>query len=354
MDTVTQPLARNTNIEFDEPPGLGSIAIVNFALAIATLGIYSFWGKTNVRKHIWQSIVLDQSRFHYHGTGGELFKGALIISFLVVLPLSLLSVATDLYLAGTPVWLFTAKGFLGLIVLYLIQVGIYRARNYRLSRTSWRGVRGAMAGSSFAYGFYALGMTLLGFLSLGLAMPWTRMKVQSRLVRETEFGDRRFGFTEQVGPLYRVAASNIAIFLVVSIAFGGISWLLIALKPATAPASPLWAFSIFVLVPLILILALRYLAREWKHFTGCTSLGGLRLDLDATTGSYIALTLKNLVIVIFTLGIAAPFAFRNVARYGVRRLTIHGDMAQEAIAQSPRDRQKYGEGLASVFDVDAF
>lgn len=44
-------------------------------LSILTLGIYSFWGKTYLRKYVVHSFQIDRDRLEYIGTGKELFLG---------------------------------------------------------------------------------------------------------------------------------------------------------------------------------------------------------------------------------------------------------------------------------------
>src|SRR5918999_4430018 len=56
---------------------LFGLLIVNALLTIVTLGIYSFWAKNKVREFHYSHTELDGDRFAYHGTGGELFSGAL-------------------------------------------------------------------------------------------------------------------------------------------------------------------------------------------------------------------------------------------------------------------------------------
>jgi len=58
--------------------GLFKIMLINWILTLLTLGIYSFWGKTKVRRYLCEQSSFAGDRFYYHGTGGELFKGALI------------------------------------------------------------------------------------------------------------------------------------------------------------------------------------------------------------------------------------------------------------------------------------
>ena len=53
--------------------GLFKIMLINWVLTFFTIGIYYFWGKTKVRRYLWEQSSFAGDRFHYHGTGGELF-----------------------------------------------------------------------------------------------------------------------------------------------------------------------------------------------------------------------------------------------------------------------------------------
>jgi len=56
---------------------LFGLVILNAILTIVTIGIYSFWAKNRVREFHYGHTELDGDPFAYHGTGGELFSGAL-------------------------------------------------------------------------------------------------------------------------------------------------------------------------------------------------------------------------------------------------------------------------------------
>ena len=60
-----------------------------FFLKIITLGIYHFWGKTEVRKRLWNHVRVNSEPLEYTGTGMELFLGFLIVMLVVFLPLFL-------------------------------------------------------------------------------------------------------------------------------------------------------------------------------------------------------------------------------------------------------------------------
>ena len=72
-------------ISWVHPPGgfLG-LSVLNGLLRILTLGVYHFWGKTEVRQRMWSAVRIDNEPLEYRGTGGELFRGFLIV-FVIIL-----------------------------------------------------------------------------------------------------------------------------------------------------------------------------------------------------------------------------------------------------------------------------
>src|SRR4051794_10765484 len=51
-------------------------------LALITLGIYRFWGRTRVRRYVWSRISVGGDRLGYTGTGREMFLGFLRVALL--------------------------------------------------------------------------------------------------------------------------------------------------------------------------------------------------------------------------------------------------------------------------------
>jgi uncharacterized membrane protein YjgN (DUF898 family) len=94
-----------------------------------------------------------------------------------------------------------------------------------------------------------------------------------------------------------------------------------------------------------------YVAREIAIFASYTTLDQARFQIDATGGSLIWLILGNLLLIIFTLGIATPFAQQRLVRYFCDRITVHGTVNINAIMQSRELVGRTGEGLADAFDV---
>src|ERR1043166_7294199 len=123
------------------PGGFAGLSFLNGVLRILTLGVYHFWGKTEVRQRIWSAVRIDGEPLDYRGTGAELFRGFLIVFCLILLPMLAWGLAAVLFLSPESVWrriyeigFYTLPGALP-------GIGIHRARRYRLSRTRWRGLR---------------------------------------------------------------------------------------------------------------------------------------------------------------------------------------------------------------------
>ena len=81
--------AERVALTWMQQSGLIGLSIVNFLLRIVTLGIYHFWGKTEVRRRIWSAVRLNGEPLEYTGTGKELFLGFLVVLAVVFLPITL-------------------------------------------------------------------------------------------------------------------------------------------------------------------------------------------------------------------------------------------------------------------------
>jgi uncharacterized membrane protein YjgN (DUF898 family) len=97
-----------------------------------------------------------------------------------------------------------------------------------------------------------------------------------------------------------------------------------------------------------------YTAREMAMFAKYTKLGSVQFRLNATAPSIIGLAVGNLLLWLFTLGIAAPFIQQRLIRYFCDRITVEGRIDVDSILQSRAPLEKTGEGLADAFDVGGF
>lgn len=351
----TAGAGESVEIGWNEPQGVIGLSFKIFFLRIITLGIYHFWGKTRVRRVLWQAIRMNDQPFEYTGTGKELFLGFLITIFLVFTPLVLIIVGAMLVLGQNNPLAIIIMAAVYIFFFYLIGVAIYRARRYRLSRTRWRGIRGTMTGSPWAFAWTHFWTALMLPLSLGWAFPWRRVKLNKILTDETRFGDRNLEFSGTTRPLYK----PFAVLWIGSIIFyGAIGGLSAYIASQGSAANTSLALLIIPLVLLFIIgfiiASVWYAAKEMNYFAACTRFDQAGFRLKATTGSLIGLSLMNLLILIISLGIAMPVIQVRVVRYFISRLDMIGTVDFASIGQAKDQMDKTGEGLAEAFDIDMF
>jgi uncharacterized membrane protein YjgN (DUF898 family) len=348
-------------------PGLLRLTLTNFLLNILTLFVYRFWAKTRVRRHVWSCVHINGEPLEYTGTGKELFTGALIVLLLFILPLALVAVGTSLWL-GPHHPAAGALQFAGtLLVLLLTGLAVYRARRYRLSRTMWRGIRGALTGSGVTYSLIYFGSFLLKGLTLGWSTPAMNTELQKRIVSNMYFGDAAFGFRGSAGPLY--PAYTLSWFGVVFLgilmigAAAAFYWALLMglFRDVSQTYRSDWAVSLVALGVGALIVYVVYLAawsiyqaKEYRAFAAYTSFGRAKFKLDAQAASLFGLWLGNLLIIVLTIGIFWPFVLQRNFRYFCNRLKVEGGVPLASIKQSKQPMLKRGEGLAEAFDIDGF
>jgi len=351
-------------ISWVHPPGgfLG-LSILNGVLRILTLGVYHFWGKTEVRQRIWSAVRIDGEPLDYRGTGGELFRGFLIVFFLILLPLVVASFASSLlFAANSPEQGLYNLGFWGVVFL-LSGIGIHRARRYRLSRTRWRGIRAGLSGRSWSFAWLYLWTMLLIPFTLGWIVPWRTVRLQKALFDDTRFGDKAFTFSGRAGPLYKrfwlvwfsaivlAICTLVAIFAIIGFNMqGGVP------RPArlTGATGAMSAGVVFLALFVFAIIRAWYTTRVLNYFASQTQFQGTAFTLAARVGSFIWLTASNYLIRILSLGFLSPIAEARSMRYIVDRLAIDGPVVWNEIGQNPDALLKSGEGLAEAFNVDAF
>jgi len=358
--------------------GLAGLGFINLLLTVITLGIYQFWAKTEVRRRITSSIRVNGEPVEYTGTGLELFLGFLIVFGVLLVPFLIITVAAQITL-GRMAGLALLPVYL--VVWYLYGVAVYRARRYRRSRLRWRGVRGAVTGSSFGYAWHYLWTTIVGALAYGWLTPWRDNMLHRILIRDTRFGDRSFQYTGKAGPLYPSYSLAWVGSIVLLLLFGGLAFGLLwpmsqPLRDAAAlgvdaqgkfdPQSPIWkeqapligqlvsiGVALFMLYALFAgVLWSLFHAREYRYFSSMTSLEGLTFHLDVKGWNLFWLFFSNTLMSIMTFTILSPVAEARVSRYFIRRLSATGSIDFATIQQSQMRLSRTGEGLAEALDVE--
>lgn len=355
------PSGSAPRIDWVAPPqSWVGLSLLNTALRILTLGLYHFWGKTEVRQRIWSAVRVNGEPLEYRGTGGELLRGFLVVFFLILLPISIIGFVVPFAVKGHP----AAEGSYNIgawvFLLTLTGVGVHRARRYRLSRTTFRGIRGGLAGRSRGFAWTYFWTMALVPLTLGWLYPYRSLVLYRELTNASRFGDTPFEFHGKSSALYRrfwlVWVGGIALLIgvgaVIASAVGPdpkvTAQAMTGAKVARIIGALFGAYFLFGL------LYAWYAAGRLNYFAAHTKLAGASFKLRATVPSLIWLTASNFVLRFLTLGILSPVAEARSMRYIVERLSIEGEIPWDRISQNPDQLLKRGEGLAEALNVDAF
>jgi uncharacterized membrane protein YjgN (DUF898 family) len=293
---------------------LFGIYVVTIFLTLVTFGIYSFWGRTRIRSYLFGQTEIEGDRFAYHGTGKELLIGTMKAGLLFMVPMLLLNVVPNLEL---DMWITIGAILLAYALIFvLIPVAIVGARRYRLSRTSWRGIRFSFRGRALDFMKIFLKGALLTGITFGFYYPIFVIRRQAFLVPHSYFGSQRFGFDGRPRELL-----NLYLLL----------WLL-------------W-------LPTLGLYWFWFQARRQRYMWAHTTFGAARFQSTVTGGALFGLHVVNLLLLLVTLGFALSWVTVRTMRFTFRYLTLVGPVDLDTIAQEAQFSSATGEGLAGWLDT---
>ncbi len=360
--TSTRPIEHHGRVS-----ELLSITLANLFFKVITLGVHHFWAKSRVRRYLWSRTTISGDAFEYTGKGGELAKGFLL-SLPWLIPLA----------AGWGVVVYFTKyrepllpevglleNVLYIYLLFLIGFGRYSARKYIYSHTRWRGIRLGLSGTAKGHAYKVLGLNLLVGLSFGIYFPYMRNDLAANFINNTWIGDKRLNYPFKQHSLVRrywgMVGLSVATGFFIMIA-GMVSALMymgsgLVLDPDLDPATMdrwnpviIFGLGISLYVPLALVW-FWYRAGEVRTFINNTTMEGTRFSTDFKTSQYVWLRATNFAAVLFTLGLAFPWAAIRTARYFSRHIRVETSLDLDTIGQSSEAVLKEGEGLAEVLDL---
>ena len=320
------------------------IWIVNLALTIVTVGIYSAWAKVRRLKYLHGHTVLAGSAFGYHADPVKILKGRAI----GVLFLLAYVVAGQAH----PVAGAVAGLVLGLAMPWLV----VKSLKFRLRMTSWRGLRFDFDEDfAAAYRVY-LGWGALALLSLGLLMPQFVRKLNRFTVEHSAYGATWFACDPPLRAIYMAALRALLFALGAGAVLALLLGVSIGMSAGTRAApSPLWQ-----LAPLLMVLVM-YLggfaifnAGVLNAVYGSTTLGPHRLHSQLRSMRLAWLYLSNVVAIVTSLGLLVPWATIRVLQYRLDtlRLTVVGSLDDFVAQQGDSMPGATGEEIAEIFDVD--
>ena len=338
------------------------IALPNLLLTIVTLGIYRFWATTRERRYLWSHTRFVDERIEWTGTGKELFFGFLFVLLLFAIPVfGIQFLAQALILRGYEV----AGAILGVLpllaIFYLTGVARFRALRYRLSRTRWRGIRGGSNDQGLTYGLSYMWKTLVGYIPLGLLIPWSMTNLWNERWSKMSFGPYEFEAYADSGNVFArflLFYLSPIIFIVGGVIAGATGALAgYGIGGEDGAGIGVIGAAIFLVLFFYLglgLIAVAFYAKFYREVVGSTRWKDLHFSFEASSMDWVKLLIGDALIVVFTLGLGFVFLSYRHWKFLIVHLEAGGDILLDELTQSTTKTAKHGEGLLDAFDIGAF
>lgn len=298
---------------------LFKIYIVNWLLTIVTLGMYYPWAKATLLKYNYQHTFFDGSPFQFHGTGLEIFKGFIKVVIYVVV---IYAVIFGLQMTGNIGYLNLALLIIYLLTFILIPFAIHGSIRYRSSRSSWRGIHFGYRGELMPLVKLYLTGLFLTIFSFGIYGAWFVNDLRKYIIGNGRFGNIKFDYTGNGSAYFWL---NIKGFFLTVFTFGiyGFWW-------------AMDQFNFFV---------------ENVY----AEQNGNRLPIRSTAkgSDFLLLTLVNMLLIMFTLGLALPWVIVRTMKFFMSNIWVQGEFDGNSLIQTEESyKDATGEDMADYLDLN--
>jgi uncharacterized membrane protein YjgN (DUF898 family) len=311
---------------------LFKIWITNLLLTILTLGIYYPWGRANMRKYLYSSTYLGDHSFEFSGTGKQMFIGLLkFLAITIVFMLGLIAIYAfvipgNILEIAAPIFNFVA------IVIFapVLALFIHGSCRYRMSKTSYRGIRFGYRGDKKNLVISVLKYAGLTLVTFGIYYAWLVNNVRKYIYSNTRFGNIKLDFN---GKGFDYFVKLVGGTFLYAITFG--------------------------------IYYFWFKTKLFNFLYGNMSFSvneqSLKVKTSATAGKYFYLMVGNFLITLFTLGLGYPFTKVRTMRFICDNIELYGDIDLDKVLQT---EENYSDALGDAeadlgdsgdfFDLDIF
>lgn len=293
-----------------------SIIIVNWLLTIITLGFYYPWAKARKLQFLYGETALNGDSFAFHGTGKEMFKG-------FIKALCIIGILYALFF----LFLYMKSPIIGIVILYfgilgLLPFAIHGSYRYRMSRTSWRGIRFGYRGDRKEFSLNFFKWLLYTILTLGIYGCWMSINMRNYILRNIRFGDVEFNSDGDGGDYFML---NIKGYFLSIITLGiYIFW---------------WQKDLFEYY-----INNVTLSKEDKE---------IRLNSTVTGSGFFKLAVTNLLIIIGTIGLGYAWVVTRTMKYIFENIEMEGNIDLNLLLQTESNyKDATGEDIGDFLNLD--
>ena len=292
------------------------ILIVNWLLTVITLGIYYAWGRAKKLRYIYSNTNLNKERFHFTGTGLEMFLGLIKVIGLYIVFVIVFQVISYYYpLIGLL--------FFYCVIVAIIPYSIHASLRYKMSRTSYRGIRFGYRGKLGDLSKKWFLGVLLTIVTFGIYSSWLQMKIRRYTHRNIRFGDINFSNEAKGGEYFLI---NLLGYIFSFLSLG--------------------------------IYTFWWNSRLFNYYYDNLELTRkdekIKCSGTSTGGGFFGLLVGNFLIILFTLGLGRAWADIRTQKFICKNVELEGDIDINEIYQTEEEyKNAMGEGSSDYLEIDS-
>jgi uncharacterized membrane protein YjgN (DUF898 family) len=348
-------LLRSYKVEFKGTAGeYFRIWVVNTCLTLLTCGVYLAWAKVRKRRYFYNATLLDGRPFSYTADPKAIFKGYLIIAVCVIL----INVTNFVH----PLLNLVATLLFGVVFPFLI----YKSLRFRARNTVYRNIpfrfQGEI-GESYKIFFFS---PILIPVTLGLFLPYWEYLRKRYFYANMGYGSaypeffgkpRFFYLFYLIGMVMTGALVAVFFFFFFPLVSSGIHETLMQLPPERWKAARM---ALTLITGMILAFAAMGLfkvflyAKTTAHCLEHTTLGKVQFICSLSALRLLWIQAGNLVAVLFSVGLLAPWAQVRRHRYIAESITVVSDASLEEITAGIKQQNvaAVGDVATDFFDME--
>jgi len=353
-----------------------AIWIVNVALTILTLGIYSAWAKVRTHQYFYGNTLLDGVSFRYTANPVQILKGRLI-AFAVFMAYYVSSTMSPVIAGGALI-----------ILMLLVPAFLVMSMSFRLRNSEYRNVRFNFDKSfKTAYKVFAIPVIVVGayifilgllehgmatnpegqaffpiailvlVLAMALMFPWWEYMITHFKVVHAKYGSSDFTFSASTKNYYGLYLKMYGLMILVFGLIGLSVALLISLMNSGSGSEGMKAimplFIALLVFPAYLWIFAYLQVKRTNLLYNNLHLNDNKVKSELKTGYMFYLYITNTLAIMLSLGLLMPWAKVRTARYraSVTSVDVAGDLGQFTAMQAEK-QSALGEEMGEMFDMD--
>jgi uncharacterized membrane protein YjgN (DUF898 family) len=310
---------KNYKLEFKGQGGeLFSILIVNWILTLITLGIYYPWAKAKVLQYMYANTELEGHPFAFYGTGKEMFIGFIkgIVLIIVWFGLYGFFLSQEMVFVGILVFMVGA--------VLIIPLALHGTMRYRMSRSSYRGIHFGYRGERDRVFRIYLRDFFLTVITFGIYGSWLEMNLRRYVQSHVRYGSSEFRFDGE-----------------------GTQWFLLNFKGVLLSVITLYIYSF------------KWMADRFNYLVENSSWhnkdGEITMKGTATGMKMFELLVINVLIVVFSLGLATAWAHVRTGKFVADNMKLVGDVDLDSVTQTEAEyKDATADELVDLMDLNIF